>query len=63
MFVEIFKGKVGLLHISEVASHRVKNLDDFKLNQVVEVKVIGIEMGGNRIKLSIKALEKNQKRY
>src|SRR5271170_5003320 len=59
-FVEIFPGTDGLLHISEIAEHRVKEVKD-ELNEgdQVLVRVLGIE--GNRIKLSRKALLKEQR--
>jgi polyribonucleotide nucleotidyltransferase len=59
-FVEIFPGTDGLLHISEIAEHRVKNVkDELREGDQVLVKVLGIE--GNRIKLSRKALLKEQR--
>jgi polyribonucleotide nucleotidyltransferase len=59
-FVELFPGTDGLLHISEIAEHRVKEVKD-ELNEgdQVLVRVLGIE--GNRIKLSRKALLKEQR--
>lgn len=59
-FVEIFPGTDGLLHISEIAEHRVHEVKD-ELNEgdQVLVKVLGIE--GNRIKLSRKAVLKEQR--
>ena len=59
-FVELFPGTDGLLHISEIAEHRVHEVKD-ELNEgdQVLVKVLGIE--GNRIKLSRKAILKEQR--
>jgi len=59
-FVEIFPGTDGLLHISEIAEHRVKDTKD-ELNEgdQVLVKVLAVE--GNRIKLSRKAVLKEQR--
>jgi polyribonucleotide nucleotidyltransferase len=49
-----------LLHISEIAEHRVKEVkDELREGDQVMVKVLAIE--GNRIKLSRKALIKEQK--
>jgi polyribonucleotide nucleotidyltransferase len=49
-----------LLHISEIAEHRVKDVkDELREGDQVLVKVLGIE--GNRIKLSRKALLKEQR--
>ena len=59
-FIEIFPGTDGLLHISEIAEHRVKDVkDELREGDQVLVKVLGIE--GNRIKLSRKALLKEQR--
>ena len=59
-FVEIFPGTDGLLHISEIAEHRVKEVkDELKEGDQVLVKVLAIE--GNRIKLSRKAVIKEQR--
>jgi len=53
-FVELFPGTDGLLHISEIAEHRVKEVkDELREGDQVMVKVLAIE--GNRIKLSRKA--------
>jgi polyribonucleotide nucleotidyltransferase len=54
-FVEILPDRDGLLHISEIAEHRVKNVEDvIKMGDEVWVKVIGIDDRG-RVKLSRKA--------
>jgi polyribonucleotide nucleotidyltransferase len=59
-FVEIFPGTDGLLHISEISDHRVKDVkDELREGDQVMVKVLALE--GNRIKLSRKALIKEQK--
>src|SRR6267143_277536 len=64
-FVEIFPGKDGLLHISEIAVQRIRDVrDELKLGDQVLVKVLSIE--GNKVRLSRKALikearEKQQK--
>ena len=59
-FIELFPGTDGLLHISEIAEHRVKEVkDELREGDQVLVKVLGIE--GNRIKLSRKALLKEQR--
>ena len=59
-FVELFPGTDGLLHISEIAEHRVKDVkDELREGDQVMVKVLAIE--GNRIKLSRKALIKEQR--
>jgi polyribonucleotide nucleotidyltransferase len=59
-FVEIFPGTDGLLHISEIAENRVKEVrDELKEDDQILVKVIGLE--GNKIKLSRKAVLKEQR--
>jgi polyribonucleotide nucleotidyltransferase len=59
-FVELFPGTDGLLHISEIAEHRVKEVkDELREGDQVMVKVLAVE--GNRIKLSRKAVIKEQK--
>jgi polyribonucleotide nucleotidyltransferase len=55
-FVEIMAGTDGLLHVSEIAHHRVKDVrDELKEGQQVLVKVINIDPTG-KIRLSRKAL-------
>lgn len=59
-FVEIFPGLDGLLHISEISDRRIKDVrDELKEGQQVMVKCIGKE--GNKIKLSRKAVLKEEK--
>ncbi|MBI3934974.1 MAG: S1 RNA-binding domain-containing protein, partial [Acidobacteria bacterium] len=59
-FVEIFPGTDGLLHISEVAEHRIRNIrDELKEGDQVLVKVVAME--GNKIRLSRKALLREQR--
>jgi polyribonucleotide nucleotidyltransferase len=59
-FVEIFPGTDGLLHISEIADRRVKDVrDELKEGQQILVKCIGKE--GNKIKLSRKAVLREEK--
>jgi len=59
-FVEIFPGTDGLLHISEVAEHRIRDIhDELKEGDQVLVKVIAME--GNKIKLSRKAVLREQR--
>ena len=59
-FVEIFPGTDGLLHISEVAEHRIRNIrDELKEGDQVLVKCVAIE--GNKIRLSRKALLREQR--
>ncbi|MCX7842300.1 MAG: S1 domain-containing RNA-binding protein [Clostridia bacterium] len=57
-FVQLPGGKTGLVHISEIAEHYVKDINaHLKDNQIVKVKVISVDANG-KISLSIKkALE------
>ncbi len=59
-FVEIFPGTDGLLHVSEIAETRVRNVrDELKEGDQVLVKVLAIE--GNKIRLSRKAVLRDQR--
>ncbi len=59
-FVEIFPGTDGLLHVSEIAEHRVKEVkDELREGDQILVKVLAIE--GSRIKLSRKAVLREQR--
>jgi polyribonucleotide nucleotidyltransferase len=59
-FVEIFPGTDGLLHISEVAEHRIRDIrDELKEGDQLLVKVISID--GNKIRLSRKAVLRDQR--
>lgn len=60
-FVELFPGKDGLLHISEIQEERTKEVEDvLKMDQIVQVKVIEIDRQG-RVNLSRKVVLKEQK--
>ena len=60
-FVEVFPGTDGLLHISEIADRRVKDVrDELKEGQQILVKCIGKD--GNKIKLSRKAVLRDEQR-
>ena len=55
-----FPAPIGLLHISEVAEHRIADVrDELKEGDQVLVKVLAVE--GNRIRLSRKAILKEQR--
>lgn len=61
-FVELPEGKVGMVHISEVASTYVKEISDFlQEGQEVKVKVLSIDESG-KISLSIKKAESRPER-
>ncbi len=56
-FVEIFPGTEGLVHVSELDHVRVENVADvLKEGQEVEVKVLSIEDGTGKIRLSRRAV-------
>ncbi|OCG01311.1 polyribonucleotide nucleotidyltransferase [Gilliamella apicola] len=53
-FVAIIGGKEGLVHVSQIADHRVEKVADYlKVGQEVNVKVLEIDRQG-RIRLSMK---------
>jgi polyribonucleotide nucleotidyltransferase len=59
-FVEIFPGTDGLLHISEISENRIRNVrDELHEGDQILVKVLALE--GNKIKLSRKAVLKEQR--
>ncbi|MEZ0116567.1 UNVERIFIED_ORG: polyribonucleotide nucleotidyltransferase [Heyndrickxia coagulans] len=61
-FVEIFNGKDGLVHISELAEERVRKVEDVvKIGDEILVKVTDIDSHG-RINLSRKAVLKEQQK-
>lgn len=60
-FVELFPGLDGLLHVSEIADYRVRDVrDELKEGQQILVKCIAIE--GNKIRLSRKVVLKEEKK-
>ncbi|UFU01073.1 polyribonucleotide nucleotidyltransferase [Radiobacillus kanasensis] len=60
-FVELFKGKEGLVHISEMAEERINKVEDVvKLGDKIMVKVKEIDNQG-RVNLSRKAVLKEEK--
>ena len=61
-FVELEGGKTGMVHISEVSSDYVKDINELlKINQEVKVKVISVSDNG-KISLSIRKAESSQKK-
>jgi small subunit ribosomal protein S1 len=54
-FVDLGSGTEGLIHISELADHRIKSPKDVvKEQQVVTVKVLSVDAATRRIALSLK---------
>lgn len=62
-FVEILPGKDGMVHISELADHRVDKVEDVvKVGDEITVKVIEIDNQG-RVNLSRRALLEKDENY
>ena len=59
-FVEILPGMEGLLHISEVAEHRVKEVQD-EIQEGEEILVKVIDVDGDRVRLSRKAVLRDKR--
>lgn len=60
-FVEILPGTEGLLHISEIAEHRIQDIrDEIKTGDKILVKVLSIEPP-NKIRLSRRAVLADQR--
>ena len=58
MFVDINVHIDGLVHISEIANHFVKDISSlYHIGDIVKVKVIGVDKAKKRISLSIKKIE------
>lgn len=57
-FVEILPGKDGLMHISEIANHRLDTMADSGLKEgdMIDVKLIGLDAKNGKLKLSRKVL-------
>ena len=56
-FAQIIPGIDGLIHISQIANHRVeKPQDELKVGQEVTVKITAVDFDRKRISLSIRAL-------
>ncbi|WP_330924103.1 polyribonucleotide nucleotidyltransferase [Candidatus Sororendozoicomonas aggregata] len=59
-FVNIMPGTDGLVHISQIADHRVENVGDYlKMDQQVDVVVMDIDSRG-RVKLSMKEVARQR---
>ncbi|GAB4242861.1 MAG: polyribonucleotide nucleotidyltransferase [Deltaproteobacteria bacterium] len=56
VFVEIFPGTDGLLHVSQISKHRVNAADCFKEGDEVKVRVLEVDRDG-KIRLSHKEFE------
>lgn len=56
VFVD-FKGKSGLLHVSEISHSRIDNVEEvFKVGDQVKIKLIGVDPKTGKMRLSRKAI-------
>jgi 4-hydroxy-3-methylbut-2-enyl diphosphate reductase len=56
-FAEIVPGVDGLIHISQIADHRIEKPGDvLSEGQMVDVKITDIDMEKEKVSLSIRAL-------
>ena len=63
VFVKLENGYDGLIHISEVSSRFVSNLEKlFISGDIVEAKIIEIDDEKNQVKLSIKGVKSKKKK-
>ena len=63
-FAEIMPGVDGLIHISQIADHRIAKPEDaLEVGQVVEAKIIDINDEKKKVSLSIRALLEDGEDY
>lgn len=67
VFVSLDENYSGLIHISEISSHFVKDVNDFvKMGETIYVQILDVNHHEQRVKLSIKNIqyrkEENRKR-
>lgn len=61
-FVSFEDGVSGLVHISEISSSYVRNIDQyFKINSYIMTKVIDVDLENKQLRLSYKALHNKRK--
>ncbi len=61
--VDEYKGKSGMIHISEISPGRIRNLRDYvKEGKVIVCKVLRINMQRGHIDLSLRRVNENQRR-
>jgi len=59
-FAELEDGIEGLVHISQITDERIAKPDDkLKLGQIVDAKIIGMNIENKKIELSIKEVQDN----
>ena len=62
VFIKLDETTDGLLHISEISSGFVSDINDYvNLNSIIRVKIIDI-LDDNKVRVSLKALEKTSGR-
>lgn len=60
-FAQVIPGIDGLIHISQIADHRIEKPQDvLKMGDVVKVKITDIDFDKHRVSLSIRALLEEQ---
>ena len=60
-FAQVIPGIDGLIHISQIADHRIEKPQDvLKIGDVVKVKITDIDFDKHRVSLSIRALLEEQ---
>lgn len=60
-FAQILPGVDGLIHISQIANHRVeKPQDELQMGQEIQAKITAVDYDRKRISLSIRALLTNE---
>ena len=63
-FINLPEGKLGLVHISEIADEYVKNIEDFlTIGKIVKVKVIRVNAQEHKIDLSLKQVPTTTESY
>lgn len=64
VFVELFPGVEGLVHINEITEENIaKPSDVLKVGQIVKVKVLDVDKVNKKISLTIKDAEEKSKEY
>ncbi|MDY7038128.1 MAG: S1 RNA-binding domain-containing protein, partial [Thermodesulfobacteriota bacterium] len=63
VFIELEEGIEGLIHISELSKEKSSNpLSRFKIDDVIQAKVINVSRGDKKIGLSIRKLEESEEK-
>lgn len=56
-FAEVIPGIDGLIHISQIADHKIaKPADELSVGEVVKAKITAIDYDAKKVSLSIRAL-------